>query len=323
MNLPQGRRLGERHDARSRVTGFARDVLLAIAFGPASRWTPFVVATACRTCCAALREGASPGLVPILGEYRPAKARSHAGAPARVLASSRSRSSRHASGWSQPPPRPKRRGGLREGPRKFALTLQMLRISSRHILLHLPHHFAADPQHLGHFKVPAFTPVLLNLSFIGFALSAAPHSTARSSAAWAGRGGRCSSPSSAVPARSACSPAAQGPEERRGARAEAMAPRPSRVRRQVSLVINTHIASCWRRPGRGSTRRPPDEFPRPLLGVAMVTVLFDFFIFALAREAPRQRRPAAYFAAPRLGVRLALQLALRPRWARPPRRTLA
>ena len=65
--------------------------------------------------------------------------------------------------------------GFISQPEKFAMTEQMLRITFPYLLLISMTGFAgAILNSYNRFVVPAFTPVLLNLSLIGFALFATP-----------------------------------------------------------------------------------------------------------------------------------------------------
>ncbi len=165
----------------SRITGFVRDTLLAILFGAGLTMDAFVVAFRIPNLLRRLfAEGAfSQAFVPVLGEYRgrlgDEATRELAGkvlgvlvpalfvatligvlaAPALVYLT--------ASGFAQ------------DGD-KFALTTTMLRICFPYILFISLVSFSAGLLNTyGAFKAPAFTPVLLNLSFIAFALLLAPH----------------------------------------------------------------------------------------------------------------------------------------------------
>src|SRR5689334_3596011 len=165
----------------SRITGFIRDTLLAVLFGAGLTMDAFVVAFRIPNLLRRLfAEGAfSQAFVPVLGDYRARKGeeatRELAGrvlgalavalfiatligivaAPAVVYLSA---------------------GGFAGDQAKFGLTVTMLRICFPYILFISLVSFASGLLNTyGAFKGPAFTPVLLNLSFIGFALAVAPH----------------------------------------------------------------------------------------------------------------------------------------------------
>jgi putative peptidoglycan lipid II flippase len=66
--------------------------------------------------------------------------------------------------------------GFTQNPDKFALTVDLLRICFPYIFFIALVSFTSGILNThSHFKVPAFTPVFLNLSFIGFALFAVPY----------------------------------------------------------------------------------------------------------------------------------------------------
>jgi putative peptidoglycan lipid II flippase len=165
----------------SRITGFVRDTLLAIAFGAGFAMDAFVVAFRLPNLLRRLfAEGAfSQAFVPILGEYRSKRGEEATRAlAARVLGSLSvalvvatavgvvaAPLLVYASAW-----------GFAKDADKFALTVTMLRICFPYIFFISLTSFAAGILNTwGHFKAPAFTPVLLNLSLIGSALFAAPY----------------------------------------------------------------------------------------------------------------------------------------------------
>jgi len=164
----------------SRVLGFVRDVVIARIFGAGLMTDAFFVAFKIPNLLRRLfAEGAfSQAFVPILGEYRNRRGEEatrslvdHVAAlltlalvvvtAAGVLAAPLIVS------ISAP--------GFTATPEKFELTVDLLRIVFPYILFIALTSFAGGILNTwSRFAVPAFTPVLLNLSFIGFALLAAP-----------------------------------------------------------------------------------------------------------------------------------------------------
>ncbi len=303
----------------SRITGFARDVLLAITFGAGFAMDAFVVAFRLPNLLRRLfAEGAfSQAFVPILGEYRTRSGEEATralasrllgvlavallvvtavgvvAAPLLVYASA---------------------AGFAKDADKFALTVAMLRICFPYIFFISLTSFAAGILNTwGHFKVPAFTPVLLNLSFIGFAIFAAPHFDRPIMAlAWAVFAGGALQLAFQVPfllrIRMLPMPKWDPRDEGVVRVLKLMAPAALGVSvAQVSLVINTHIAS-WLRDGSVSWLYYADrlmEFPSALLGVAMGTVLLP----SLVRH-HSNNDIGAYSRLLDWGLRLALLLAL-------------
>jgi putative peptidoglycan lipid II flippase len=165
----------------SRVLGFARDFFIARAFGAGMATDAFFVAFRIPNLLRRLfAEGAfSQAFVPVLAEYRNrstpeetralvdsvssllfvallvATALGVAGAPLIIYASA---------------------PGFAASPEKFALTVELLRITFPYILFISLVALAAGVLNTwGRFAVPAFTPVLLNLAFIFGALVLAPY----------------------------------------------------------------------------------------------------------------------------------------------------
>ncbi|HXN14723.1 MAG TPA: murein biosynthesis integral membrane protein MurJ, partial [Usitatibacter sp.] len=165
----------------SRITGFVRDTLLAVLFGAGFAMDAFVVAFRIPNLLRRLfAEGAfSQAFVPVLGAYRgrvgDEGTRELAGKVLAALAAALFLVTLvgivaaplvvYLSAF-----------GFARDPDKFALTVTLLRICFPYIFFVSLVSFAAGLLNTyGSFKAPAFTPVLLNLSFIAFALLAAPH----------------------------------------------------------------------------------------------------------------------------------------------------
>jgi putative peptidoglycan lipid II flippase len=302
----------------SRITGFARDTLLAITFGAGFAMDAFVVAFRLPNLLRRLfAEGAfSQAFVPILGEYKARKGEEATRAlAARVLGSLAAALVIatavgvvaapllvYASAW-----------GFAKDADKFELTVTMLRICFPYIFFISLTSFAAGILNTwGSFKVPAFTPVLLNLSFIGFALFAAPHFERPIVAlAWAVFAGGALQLAFQVPflLRIRMLPAPKwDPRDEGVVRIlKLMAPAALGVSvAQVSLVINTHIAS-WLGDGPVSWLYYADrlmEFPSALLGVALGTVLLPSLV-----KHHSNNDPGAYSRLLDWGLRLTLLLA--------------
>lgn len=276
----------------SRITGFARDVLLAVAFGAGFAMDAFVVAFRLPNLLRRLfAEGAfSQAFVPILGEYKSRRGEEATRAlAARVLgALAAALLVATAVGVVAAPLLVyASAAGFAGDADKFGLTVTMLRICFPYIFFISLTSFAAGILNTwGHFKVPAFTPVLLNLSFIGFALFAAPYFERPILAlAWAVFAGGVLQLAFQVPflLRIRMLPAPKwDPGDEGVARVlKLMAPAALGVSvAQVSLVINTHIAS-WLGDGPVSWLYYADrlmEFPSALLGVALGTVLLPTLV---------------------------------------------
>jgi putative peptidoglycan lipid II flippase len=165
----------------SRVLGFVRDALIARVFGAGLATDAFFVAFKIPNLLRRLfAEGAfSQAFVPVLAEYR--NRRGHE--PTRLLVD-------HVSallalalfaitlvGVTAAPiliyiTAP----GFVATPEKYALAVELLRVTFPYILFVSLTAFAGGILNTySRFSVPAATPVLLNLSFIGFALFAAPY----------------------------------------------------------------------------------------------------------------------------------------------------
>ena len=303
----------------SRITGFVRDTLLAILFGAGLAMDAFVVAFRIPNLLRRMfAEGAfSQAFVPVLGEYRQKRGdeatRLLAGkvlgalafwlfvvtvigivaAPAIVYLSA---------------------AGFAKDADKFALTVAMVRICFPYILFVSLVSFAAGLLNTyGSFKTPAFTPVLLNLSFIAFALLVAPRMQQPVIAlAWAVFFGGIAQLLFQIPflrhigmlTRPRWDPKDEGVAKI----LKLMAPALLGVSvAQVSLLVNTHIAS-WLRDGSVSWLYYADrlmEFPSAMLGVALGTVLLP----SLVRH-HQAADPERYSKLLDWGLRLALLLAL-------------
>ncbi|MDQ3028107.1 MAG: murein biosynthesis integral membrane protein MurJ, partial [Pseudomonadota bacterium] len=164
----------------SRITGFARDTLLAILFGAGPAMDAFVVAFRIPNLLRRLfAEGAfSQAFVPVLGEYRQrlgdAATRELAGKVLAVLAAGLFVVTL-AGIIAAPVVVYVSAAGFAKDADKFALAVTMVRICFPYILFVSLVSFSAGLLNTyGAFKAPAFTPVLLNLSFIAFALLVAP-----------------------------------------------------------------------------------------------------------------------------------------------------
>jgi putative peptidoglycan lipid II flippase len=303
----------------SRITGFVRDTLLAILFGAGSAMDAFVVAFRIPNLLRRLfAEGAfSQAFVPVLGEHRnrngEAATRDLAGkvlaalavalfiatligvvaAPAIVYLSA---------------------GGFAKDPEKFALTVTMLRICFPYILFVSLVSFSAGLLNTyGSFKAPAFTPVLLNLSFIAFAMLLAPRLEQPVVAlAWAVFFGGLAQLAFQVPflRHIGMLPRPRWDPKDEGVRRilKLMGPAALGVSvAQVSLLINTYIAS-WLPDGSVSWLYFADrlmEFPSAMLGVAIGTVLLP----SLVRHHAKQDAQA-YSRLLDWGLRISLVLAL-------------
>jgi putative peptidoglycan lipid II flippase len=276
----------------SRITGFARDTLLAIAFGAGFAMDAFVVAFRLPNLLRRLfAEGAfSQAFVPILGEYRSRRGEEATRSlAARVLGvlSGALLAATVLGVVGAPVLIYLSAAGFAKDADKFALAVTMLRICFPYIFFISLTSFAAGILNTwGSFKAPAFTPVLLNLSFIGFAIFAAPHFERPIVAlAWAVFVGGVLQLAFQVPflLRIRMLPMPRWDPRDEGVQRilRLMAPAALGVSvAQVSLVINTQIAS-WLGDGPVSWLYYADrlmEFPSALLGVALGTVLLPSLV---------------------------------------------
>jgi len=276
----------------SRITGFVRDTLLAILFGAGFAMDAFVVAFRIPNLLRRLfAEGAfSQAFVPVLGEYRgkhgEAKTREFAGRVLGLLGAALFIATLvgiiaaplvvYLSAF-----------GFAKDADKFALTVVMLRICFPYIFFISLVSFAGGLLNTyGAFKAPAFTPVLLNLTFIGFALWAAPHFERPIVAiAWAVFFGGLAQLLFQVPFLKRIGmltwPRWHPQDEAVVRIVKLMAPAALGVSiAQVSLLINTQIASLLG-DGPVSWLYFADrlmEFPSALLGVALGTVLLPSLV---------------------------------------------
>jgi len=197
---------------------------------------------------------------------------------------------------------------------KFAITVEMLRITFPYILfIGLTAFAGAVLNTWGRFSVPAFTPVLLNLSFIGCALWLAPHVDPPAMAlAWAVFIGGVAQLALQVPAlaRIHLMPRPAWGWRHPGVRRilKGMAPALLGVSvAQISLLLNTIIAS-FLVSGSVSWLYYADrlmEFPTGMLGVALGTILLPSLSKAAADE-----DSARYAGLLDWGLRLTFLLAL-------------
>jgi len=302
----------------SRITGFVRDTLIAIFFGAGALTDAFFVAFRIPNLLRRLfAEGAfSQAFVPILGEYRTRQGdeatRRLAGNVMGFLAVALFVVT--AVGMVAAPLVVYLVGsGFAKDPDKFALTVAMLRICFPYILfVSLVSVAAGVLNTYGRFKAPAFTPVLLNLSFIAFILLGAPHFERPVMAlAWAVFFGGLAQLLFQLPflrhAGMLTWPTWNPKDEGVVRILKLMAPAVFGVSvAQLSLVINTNIASHLR-DGSVSWLYYADrlmEFPSALLGVALGTVLLP----SLVRH-HQADDPAAYSRLLDWGLRVSLVLA--------------
>ena len=303
----------------SRVLGFVRDAMIARIFGAGLATDAFFVAFKIPNLLRRLfAEGAfSQAFVPILAEYK----NQRGAAATRALID-------HVSGVlgialllvtaagvlgapliiaiSAP--------GFTANPEKFALTVDLLRITFPYIVFIALTALAGGILNTwSRFAVPAFTPVLLNLSFIGFALLAAPWFDPPVMAlAWAVFVGGVLQIAFQLPflARIGMLPRPRLSLRDEGVRRvlRQMGPALFGVSvGQISLLINNVFAS-FLISGSVTWLYFADrlmEFPAGLLGVALGTVLLP----SLARS-HAERTTQAYSALIDWGLRLTLLLAV-------------
>src|SRR5688572_3311861 len=302
----------------SRITGFIRDVLIAVMFGAGAATDAFIVAFRIPNLLRRLfGEGAfSQAFVPIIGEYRGRRGE----AATRELAA-------NVLGFlsvalfvvtlvgviAAPLIVYITASGFAKDADKFALAVTLVRICFPYILFISLVSFAAGLLNTyGAFKVPAFTPVLLNLSFIAFILLVAPHLERPILAlAWAVFVGGLAQLLFQIPflrrigmlSRPRWKPRDEGVMRI----LKLMGPAILGVSvAQISLVINTQIASHLPN-GSVSWLYYADrllEFPSALLGVALGTVLLPSLVRHHAAA-----DPAAYSKLLDWGLRVSLLLA--------------
>jgi len=303
----------------SRVLGFVRDAVIARVFGAGLMTDAFFVAFKIPNLLRRLfAEGAfSQAFVPILAEYKNRRG----AAATRDLVD-------HVSAvltlalvavtligvLAAPVIIAISAPGFASTPEKFALTVDLLRIVFPYILFIALTAFAGGILNTwSRFAVPAFTPVLLNLSFIGFALLAAPWFDPPIKAlAWAVFAGGVLQLALQLPflARIGMLPRFRLNFGDEGVRRvlKQMVPALFGVSvGQISLLINTIFAS-FLVTGSVTWLYFADrlmEFPAGLLGVALGTVLLP----SLSKHHAEQS-PQAYSALLDWGLRLTLMLAV-------------
>jgi putative peptidoglycan lipid II flippase len=303
----------------SRITGFIRDTLLAILFGAGLSMDAFVVAFRIPNLLRRLfAEGAfSQAFVPVLGEYRTRKGdeatRELAGKVLAMLGTALFIAT-IAGVIAAPAVVYAMASGFAADAEKFGLTVTMVRICFPYILfISLVSFCSGLLNTYGSFKAPAFTPVLLNLCFIGFALWVAPRMEKPVLAlAWAVFAGGLVQLAFQVPflKRIGMLPRPRWAPKDEGVRRilSLMAPAALGVSvAQISLLINTQIASNLG-DGPVSWLYYADrlmEFPSALLGVALGTVLLP----SLVRHHSSEDR-GAYSQLLDWGLRVSLMLAL-------------
>lgn len=303
----------------SRILGFVRDFVIARTFGAGFATDAFFVAFRLPNLLRRMfAEGAfSQAFVPILAEYKNKRgdAETHAlvnrvatalglvvtgvtilgilAAPLIILVSA---------------------PGFRDEPEKFALTVELTRITFPYILFMSLVALAGGVLNTwSRFAIPAFTPVLLNLSFIGMALFAAPYFDPPVVAlAWAVFiGGALQLALQLRPlARIGLLPRFSLDLKDPGVRriGKLMLPAMLGVSvSQVSLIINTIFAS-FLQSGSVSWLYYADrlmEFPAGLLGAALGTILLPSLSKLHADE-----QPVAFSSLLDWGLRLTLLLTL-------------
>jgi putative peptidoglycan lipid II flippase len=276
----------------SRITGFVRDTLIAVMFGAGLASDAFFVAFRIPNLLRRLfAEGAfSQAFVPVLGEYRnkhgDAATRELAGKVLSVLAVVLFVVTL-AGVAAAPLVVYLTAAGFAKDPDKFQLTVAMVRICFPYILFISLVSFASGLLNTyGRFKAAAFTPVLLNLCFIAFAVAVAPRLERPIMAlAWAVFFGGIAQLVFQVPLlkRLRMLPRPRwDPRDPGVVRIlKLMAPAALGVSvAQLSLVINTQIASGLG-DGAVSWIYYADrlmEFPSALLGVALGTVLLPSLV---------------------------------------------
>ncbi|NMG43693.1 murein biosynthesis integral membrane protein MurJ [Aromatoleum toluvorans] len=303
----------------SRILGFVRDFVIARAFGAGVATDAFFVAFRLPNLLRRMfAEGAfSQAFVPILAEYknRQGPEETHRLVNRVATALSLAVTAVTALGivaapliiWVSAP-------GFAAEPDKFALTVQLTRITFPYILFMALVALAGGVLNTwSRFAIPAFTPVLLNLSFIGMALFAAPWFDPPVLAlAWAVfLGGILQLALQLRPlARIGLLPRFELKLSDPGVRriAKLMLPAMLGVSvSQISLIINTIFAS-FLESGSVSWLYYADrlmEFPAGLLGAALGTILLPSLSKLHADE-----QPEAFSSLLDWGLRLTLMLTL-------------
>ena len=303
----------------SRITGFIRDTLLAVLFGAGVSMDAFVVAFRIPNLLRRLfAEGAfSQAFVPVLGEYRArrgdAATRELAGKVLAALAVALFIAT-VIGVLAAPLVVYAMASGFAADAEKFGLTVSMVRVCFPYILfISLVSFCSGLLNTYGSFKAPAFTPVLLNLTFIAFALWLAPRMEQPVMAlAWAVFAGGLAQLAFQLPflKRIGMWPVPKWDPKDEGVRRvlALMAPAALGVSvAQISLLINTQIASNLG-DGPVSWLYYADrlmEFPSALLGVALGTVLLPTLV-----KHHSGADPAAYSRLLDWGLRVSLVLAL-------------
>jgi len=303
----------------SRILGFVRDLVIARIFGAGLATDAFFVAFKLPNLLRRLfAEGAfSQAFVPILAEYKNRRGE----ADARLLVD-------HVAAFlalalfvvtligvlAAPAIIYITAPGFAQTPGKFNLTVDLLRITFPYIFFISLTAFAGGILNTySRFSVPAVTPALLNLSFIGFALWGAPHFDPPVTAlAWAVLAGGVAQLVFQVPflARLGLLPRFRLDFKDEGVRRvlRQMGPAVFGVSiSQVSLVINVIFAS-FLVTGSVSWLYYADrlmEFPIGLLGVALGTILLPSLSRYHADSSSRQYSELLDW-----GLRLTLLLAL-------------
>ena len=271
----------------SRILGFVRDAIIARVFGAGPMTDAFFVAFRIPNLLRRLfAEGAfSQAFVPILAEYKNRRGEgdthllidrvSGVLALSLFVVSALGMLAAPAIIYVTAP-------GFTADPVRYELTTQMLRVTFPYILFISLTAFAGGILNTyGRFSVPAFTPALLNLAFIGFALFAAPYFEPPILAlSWAVLAGGVLQLAFQIPflMRLGLLPRFRPAFSDEGVRRvlRQMAPAVFGVSvGQVSLVINTIFAS-YLVAGSVSWLYYADrlmEFPMGMLGVALGTIL--------------------------------------------------